>query len=181
MQNVFIKKERIEKTYEKINLDDNSLDDKFFKGCREATIDSEMYKTMSDKNEYDRLGDMIEENYLKHGLDADEAQDRLNLYGRNKLPEKVKVPEIVKFLKEISNTFALLMWAACALSFLGYGLSPYDMSNVFLKIKINKFKLKIFKNIKNPLALPRFSPRHYYSSNRNLQLFTKQKIRRNNG
>ena len=67
MQNLFVKKERMEKTYEKINLqEDNSMENKFFKGCREATIDSEMYKTMNDKSDYDRIGDMVEENYLKN-------------------------------------------------------------------------------------------------------------------
>jgi hypothetical protein len=66
MQNLFIKKDRIEKTYEKVNLDDNSLEDKFFKGCREVTIDSELYKSMSNKEEYDKLGNTIEENYLRN-------------------------------------------------------------------------------------------------------------------
>jgi len=53
-------------------------------------------------------------------------------HGPNKLPEKEKVPEIVKFLREITNLFSLLMWGACALSFLGYGLAPSDMSNVLI-------------------------------------------------
>ena len=70
-------------------------------------------------------------------MSDEEATDRLQLYGRNKLPEKVKTPEIIKFLREISNTFSLLMWAAFALAFLGFGLSPYDMSNVNKIFQLN--------------------------------------------
>ena len=47
-------------------MEDNSLEDRFFKGCREATIDSEIYKNMKDKSDYDKLGDLVEENYLKN-------------------------------------------------------------------------------------------------------------------
>lgn len=79
IQNFFIRKERIEKTYEKINLDDNSLEDRFFKGCREATIDSEMYKTMNDKGEYDKLGDLVEENYLRNVRNLSKIL-KLNIY-----------------------------------------------------------------------------------------------------
>ena len=56
----------MEKTYEKITIDEISLDNKFFKGCAIATIDSEMYKTMNDKSAYDKFGDEIEENYLRN-------------------------------------------------------------------------------------------------------------------
>jgi hypothetical protein len=66
MQNFYVRKDRIEKTYEKLNLNDNTLEDKFFKGCREVTIDSELYKTMRNKAEYDKLGDIIEESYLRN-------------------------------------------------------------------------------------------------------------------
>lgn len=61
-----------------------------------------------------------------------EVKKRQERDGMNKLPEKKKTPEIIKFLREISNMFAILLWVAAALSFLGYGLVPIDPSNVII-------------------------------------------------
>ena len=42
----------------------------------------------------------------------------------------------MKFLHEITNGFALLLWTGAALSFLSYGLDPSDPSNLYLAVII---------------------------------------------
>jgi magnesium-transporting ATPase (P-type) len=66
-------------------------------------------------------------------LNDDEVKKRQARDGPNKLPDKKKVPEIVKFVLEITNVFSLLLWAAALLSFIGYALDTSDPSNVYIK------------------------------------------------
>ena len=78
----------------------------------------------------------MEQNYMKNGLSKEEVELRKKTYGPNSLPEKKKTPGIILFLEEISSTFSLLLWIAAALSFLAYGLSPAEKSNLYLAIVV---------------------------------------------
>lgn len=40
----------------------------------------------------------------------------------------------MKLLHELSSVFACMMWAGAILSFIAYGLSPEDPSNLYLAI-----------------------------------------------
>jgi len=52
------------------------------------------------------------------GLTDDEAQSRLQEYGPNKLPEIKRTPLIFKFLANLYNLFAILLWVGAVLSFI---------------------------------------------------------------
>lgn len=52
------------------------------------------------------------------GLDSSEAARRLAAYGSNELHVRKETPEIVKFLRQFGNFFALLLIAGAALAFL---------------------------------------------------------------
>lgn len=82
------------------------------------------------KDQVEDLGVKVQNIYMKNGLSDSEASARLNRDGPNKLPEKKKVPEIVKIFRELTSPFNLLLWVASALCFLGFGLAPNDISNV---------------------------------------------------
>ena len=66
------------------------------------------------------------------GLTDEEAKKRLEFYGKNKMSEPPKQSLILKFLKEITNMFALLLWAGGALCIIAYRLAPEDPSNLYL-------------------------------------------------
>ncbi len=65
-----------------------------------------------------------------------EAQLRRSVEGSNQLPTKKVVPDCIKFLREITNVFSNLLWGAAILSFIGFGLSPDDKSNLWLGVVI---------------------------------------------
>lgn len=44
--------------------------------------------------------------------------------GDNRLPEKKKTPAWIKFLKEITNWFAIMLWVGSILSIITYILQP---------------------------------------------------------
>ena len=50
------------------------------------------------------------------------------------MSEPAKVPWIIKFLKEITNMFALLLWFGAALCIAAYILQPIDPSNLYLGV-----------------------------------------------
>lgn len=79
----------------------------------------------------EKMGDALEQEYLKNGLFADEVEIRKKTYGPNALPEPKKTPKIILFLREISSIFALLLWFAAALSLLAFGLDAADFSNLY--------------------------------------------------
>jgi sodium/potassium-transporting ATPase subunit alpha len=58
------------------------------------------------------------------GLDGAEALRRLSRYGGNELRVRKDAPEIVKFLRQFGNFFALLLIAGAALAFLADSLKP---------------------------------------------------------
>lgn len=79
----------------------------------------------------EKMGDALEQEYLKNGLFSDEVEIRKKTYGPNALPEPKKTPKIILFLREISNVFSLLLWLASALSLLAFGLDSGDFSNLY--------------------------------------------------
>ncbi|MBK7663748.1 MAG: cation-transporting P-type ATPase [Sterolibacteriaceae bacterium] len=58
------------------------------------------------------------------GLDSAEATRRLAEYGSNELRARKEAPELIKFLRQFSNFFALLLIAGAALAFLADYLRP---------------------------------------------------------
>ncbi|MBN1786518.1 MAG: cation-transporting P-type ATPase [Candidatus Methanofastidiosa archaeon] len=58
------------------------------------------------------------------GLLGSEAASRLERYGKNELQKKKAVPVWRKFLKQLTNFFALLLWVAAIMAFVGEALSP---------------------------------------------------------
>ena len=58
------------------------------------------------------------------GLTASEAAERLRLDGPNVLTQRKKEPELVKFLRQLTNLFALLLWCGAGLSLVAEYLLP---------------------------------------------------------
>ena len=60
-----------------------------------------------DKNDvYDELGSS------EHGLNPDEVEKRLSKYGLNQIQEVKQKPLILKFVANLYQILALLLWAA---------------------------------------------------------------------
>jgi sodium/potassium-transporting ATPase subunit alpha len=87
-----------------------------------------------DRERIMKYGTDLQKAYINTGLSKAEVARRRMIDGPNRLPEKPKTPGIIKFLEEISSVFACLMWIGAALAFIGYGLAPSDMSNLYLAI-----------------------------------------------
>lgn len=69
------------------------------------------------------------------GVTAEEVQKRFRSFGPNEIQEKRRTPLYVKFLKQFFNFFAILLWVAGGLAFLGEYLSPNE-GNLNLGIAI---------------------------------------------
>jgi len=54
--------------------------------------------------------------------------------GDNKLSEKEREPLWKKFVKEVSNGFAIMLWVGSILCILTYILQPSDPSNMYLGV-----------------------------------------------
>ena len=67
-----------------------------------------------------------------NGLRDDQVGQLLAKYGLNKLAEKKKTPWYLKFLKELTNFFALLLWVASILCIIAYAIDTTDPSNLVL-------------------------------------------------
>lgn len=50
------------------------------------------------------------------------------------MTEKKQVPWYLKLLHELTSVFACMMWTGSILSFIAYGLTPDDPSNLYLAI-----------------------------------------------
>lgn len=68
------------------------------------------------------------------GLTDAAANQRLRDEGENRLSEKKGTPWYILFIKELTGFFSILLWIASILCFIGYGLAPDDMSNLWLGI-----------------------------------------------
>lgn len=69
------------------------------------------------------------------GLDPEEAARRLLKDGANSLVQHKQEREIFKFLRQLFNLFALLLWLGAALSFLAEWLQPGE-GNVFIALAL---------------------------------------------
>lgn len=70
---------------------------------------------------------------LERGLSAAERARRLDMYGKNMLTPPKGTPEIIKFLKEMSGFFSILLWVGAILSFIGYAIDEdKDQSNLYI-------------------------------------------------
>ncbi|WP_292758055.1 cation-transporting P-type ATPase [Methanobacterium sp.] len=88
-------------------------------------------------NELPPEGVYGELNSSKSGLTTEDAQERLEKYGANQIEEVKKKPVIFKFLANLYQLLALLLWAASILAFLsgtpqlGLPLSQLSLSTLF--------------------------------------------------
>lgn len=71
----------------------------------------------------------------ERGLSQAEAEDRLRHYGRNELRVRQDVPEIVKFLRQFRNFFALLLMVGGVLALAAERLDP-DQGNLYIAIAL---------------------------------------------
>jgi sodium/potassium-transporting ATPase subunit alpha len=69
------------------------------------------------------------------GLDGAEALNRLAQFGSNELHARKDVPEIIKFLRQFRNFFALLLFAGAALAFLADYLKPGE-GNFYIAVAL---------------------------------------------
>lgn len=74
---------------------------------------------------------------MDSGITEEYAIQQNKIQGDNKLTEKKKKSLIIKFLHEISNGFAIMLWVGVLLCFITYGLDPEDSSNIYLGIIIS--------------------------------------------
>ena len=70
-----------------------------------------------------------------HGLSTESVRARLEKYGANELRVKQDVPEILKFLKQFKNFFALLLIAGSGLALLAEHLDP-GIGNLYIAIAL---------------------------------------------
>ena len=95
-----------------------------------------LHLPLEKRKRIDKYGIAIQSHYMTHGLSEAEVALRKEADGPYRLPEKKKIPEWIKYLREITNVFSLLLWGAAILAFIGYALSPNDQSNLWLAIVI---------------------------------------------
>ena len=60
----------------------------------------------------------------RRGLSSNEALRRLHEYGPNRVEEAVRESPVLRFLKEFTHFFALILWLAAALAFLAEWIDP---------------------------------------------------------
>ena len=133
-RSLFLDKSQIPSTFENVEIDKSLFPDdnllEFEEGNLPKDFSPELVKYIND------TAKQMEINYMKNGLSQKEVELRQKTYGPNSLPEKKKTPGIILFLEEITSTFSLLLWIAAILSFLAYGLSPVEKSNLYLAIVV---------------------------------------------
>ncbi|EGR27496.1 K antiporter P-type alpha subunit family protein, putative [Ichthyophthirius multifiliis] len=71
---------------------------------------------------------------FKQGLQEAIAIQLNQKDGDNKLTEKKKLPGWLRFFKEISNGFAILLWVCTVLCFITYGIDTSQTSNLYVAI-----------------------------------------------
>jgi len=103
------------------------------KNDKDAKVKEELAMKVDHKIPLQELSSKYETNYEK-GMTEEKAREMLQRYGENKLTEKKKISELVYFLKEMTNGFALLLWVATSLCFFAFSLNLDDLSNIYLAI-----------------------------------------------
>jgi len=71
---------------------------------------------------------------FERGLSDAEAARRLEVYGINELTPPPKVPEWVKFVKQMTGFFSLLLWGGSLLCFISFALDSSSQDNLYLGI-----------------------------------------------
>jgi len=71
----------------------------------------------------------------KNGLSSAQAKERLEKYGPNMIEEKEKVSPIIKFLKNFTNFFAILLTVGSILAFIAEYLTPGE-GNLYIGIAL---------------------------------------------
>ena len=132
-KNLFLDKNQIQNTFGGAEIDSSLFPDHNL-----TELEEELPKDLRPElvNLIQQKAQEMETNYMNNGLSSTEAELRKKTYGPNSLPEKKKTPGIVLFLEEITSTFSILLWIASALSFLAYGLSPVEKSNLYLAVVV---------------------------------------------
>ena len=132
-KNLFLDKNQIQNTFGGAEIDSSLFPDHNL-----TELEEELPKDLRPElvNLIQQKAQEMETNYMNNGLSSTEAELRKKTYGPNSLPEKKKTPGIVLFLEEITSTFSILLWIAAALSFLAYGLSPVEKSNLYLAVVV---------------------------------------------
>ena len=67
------------------------------------------------------------------GLSTDDAKARLEKYGRNMLTPPMQTPAWIKFIKELTGFFSLLLWGGATLCFVGFSID-HSKDHLFLGI-----------------------------------------------
>eukprot|EP00028_Trichosphaerium_sp_Am-I-7-wt_P007722 CAMPEP_0168514466 /NCGR_PEP_ID=MMETSP0405-20121227/4128_1 /TAXON_ID=498012 /ORGANISM="Trichosphaerium sp, Strain Am-I-7 wt" /LENGTH=989 /DNA_ID=CAMNT_0008533601 /DNA_START=42 /DNA_END=3007 /DNA_ORIENTATION=- len=86
------------------------------------------------------------------GLSASKRAELLDVYGRNQLSPAKDMPEILKFLKEMTGFFSILLWVGAILSFVGYAIDETkDQSNLYIGVVLTAVVLLtgIFSYLQN--------------------------------
>ena len=132
-KNLFLDKNQIQNTFGGAEIDSSLFPDHNL-----TELEEELPKDLRPElvNLIQQKAQEMETNYMNNGLSSIEVELRKKTYGPNSLPEKKKTPGIVLFLEEITSTFSILLWIAAALSFLAYGLSPVEKSNLYLAVVV---------------------------------------------
>jgi len=85
---------------------------------------SDDWQRNAHKLSLDRLYALVDSR--PNGLTRAEAEQRLERHGPNELRVKKDTPEIVKFLRNFTNFFAILLLIGAALAFLAEWLDPFN-------------------------------------------------------
>ena len=78
---------------------------------------------------------------LKRGLTEREAQNRLIKNGLNQLTPPKKVPEWIKFLKQLTSGFSILLWVGSLLCIIVYVVSVFRQPEASKDNVMNTFQL----------------------------------------
>ncbi|CAG9331214.1 unnamed protein product [Blepharisma stoltei] len=102
----------------------------------EAIKHSEEFRAMTEhKITLDELANNLETDF-QNGLTEEKAHLKLGVSGENKLSEKQGLPWYIRFLKQLTGFFSLLLWAGAILCFIAYAISGSDPSNIYLGLAL---------------------------------------------
>ncbi len=88
-----------------------STDDEFYHLLKERGLNREIFSALNKEDVY------LELETSELGISQSSAQQRLGIYGHNRLKAIRKTPLILRFIYHFTNLLAILMWAGSVLSF----------------------------------------------------------------
>ena len=109
---------------------DNILEDR---GYPELT-DEELAQIKADvQAAYDETYDYVKQYYItNYGLSEEQAEERLERYGENKLAEAKKTTVLQRFFQQLKDPMLLILLAAAAVSAVTNALSGESFTEVFI-------------------------------------------------